>query len=89
MNTKIVLLLVAVAAVGAVTTFSTLQQVMAQGQSLAQGESLAPGQGVPTNRTLKEGFPPPGQNPSGNPGQCQTTSNPFVGKEAAHDRCHS
>jgi len=83
MNTKIVLLLVAVAAVGAVTTFSTLQQVMAQGQS------LAPGQGVPTNRTLKEGFPPPGQNPSGNPGQCQTTSNPFVGKEAAHDRCHS
>lgn len=81
--TRIVFILFAVVAVGAVAMVPTISAAMAQGQI------LAPGQSDPNrNPSAHNGQLPPGQSLTNNPGLCQ---NSIIGlpKEVAHDLCRS
>lgn len=85
MNTNVLLLLSAIAAVGAVGIIAGVSPADAAPQRLAPGQlGCNPGQ------TL---CGPPGQSQSTNPGQCQKfAQEPIAGsqsKEQAHATCHT
>jgi hypothetical protein len=75
----------------AVVALGTMGIIAAGAPAAEAAQKNAPGQSG-CNPGLVKNIPacgPPGQNPFGNPGQCQLTQQEIgATKETAHDKCH-